>query len=47
MGIEPAIDITAEQRKTVLSLLEKHLPNTTVWVYGSRAQMDCTPPIRP
>ncbi len=38
MGIEPAIDIAAEQRKTVLSLLEKHLPNTTAWVYGSRAK---------
>ena len=38
MGIDPAIDITTEQRKTVLSLLEKHLPNTTVWVYGSRVK---------
>ena len=43
MGIEPAIDITAEQRKTVLSLLEKHLPNTTAWVYGSRAKWTSRP----
>ena len=43
MGIEPAIDITAEQRKTVLSLLEKHLPNTTAWVYGSRAKWTARP----
>ena len=43
MGIEPAIDITAEQRKTVLALLEKHLPNTTAWVYGSRAKWTARP----
>ena len=43
MGIEPAIDITAGQRKTVLSLLEKHLPNTTAWVYGSRAKWTARP----
>ena len=43
MGIEPAIDITAEQRKTVLSLLEKYLPNTTAWVYGSRAKWTARP----
>ena len=33
-----AIDITAEQRKTVLALLARHLPNTTAWVYGSRVK---------
>ena len=43
MGIDPAIDITTEQRKTVLSLLEKHLPNTTVWVYGSRVKWTAHP----
>ena len=43
MGIESAIDITAGQRKTVLSLLEKHLPNTTAWVYGSRAKWTARP----
>ena len=43
MGIEPAIDITAEQLKTVLSLLKKHLTNTTVWVYGSRAKWTARP----
>ena len=43
MGIDPAIDITTEQRKTVLSLLEKHLPNTTVWVYGSRVKWTARP----
>ena len=43
MGIEPAIDITAEQRKTVLSLLERHLSSTTAWVYGSRAKWTARP----
>ena len=43
MGIEPAIDVTAEQRKTVLALLKKHLPNTTAWVYGSRAKWTSRP----
>ena len=33
-----ASDITAEHRKTILTLLKRHLPNTTVWVYGSRAK---------
>ena len=38
MGLDRPIDITAEQRKTVLALLGRHLPNTTAWVYGSRAK---------
>ena len=37
------IDITAKQRKTVLVLLARHLPNTTVWVYGSRAKWTSRP----
>ena len=36
MGVDRGIDIADEQRKTVLTLLERHLPNTTAWVYGSR-----------
>ena len=43
MGIDRAIDITAEQRKTVLALLQRHLPNTAAWVYGSRAQWTSRP----
>ena len=31
------IDISSEQRRVLLALLKKHLPNTRVWVYGSRA----------
>ena len=43
MGLDEAIDITAEQRTTVLALLERHLPNTTAWVYGSRAKWTARP----
>ena len=38
-----AIDITSEQRKTVLALLARHLPNTTAWVYGSRVKWTSSP----
>ncbi len=38
MGVDPAIDITAPQREIVLALLERHLPGTTAWAYGSRVQ---------
>ena len=38
-----AIDITAQQRKTVLALLARHLPNTTAWVYGSRVKWTARP----
>ena len=43
MELDRNIDITAKQRKTVLALLERHLPNTTVWVYGSRANWTSRP----
>lgn len=43
MGVAPAIDLTAEQRRTVLALLSRHLPNTTVWAYGSRAKWTSQP----
>ena len=33
----PAIDIT------ILALLNRHLPGTTVWVYGSRAKWTSRP----
>ena len=29
MGITPSIDVTAEQREPILSLIERHLPGTT------------------
>ena len=43
MGVDRAIDITAKQRKIVTDLLERHLPNTTTWVYGSRAKWASRP----
>ena len=43
MGLDRAIDITVGQRKTVLALLERHLPNTAAWVYGSRAKWTSRP----
>ena len=43
MELDRTIDITAEQRKIVLALIERHLPNTTAWVYGSRAKWTARP----
>ena len=43
MGLDQPIDITAEQRKTLVTLLNRHLPNTTAWVYGSRAKWSARP----
>ena len=43
MGVDPAIDITAEQRKIILTLLKRHLPGTAAWVYGSRAKWTSRP----
>lgn len=34
MGVTEPIDFTAKQRKTILSLLKKYLPDTEVWVCG-------------
>ena len=43
MGVERSIDITAEQRDTILTLLRRHLPGTSAWVYGSRATWTSRP----
>ena len=43
MGVDRTIDITAGQRKTILTLLERHLPGTEAWVYGSRAKWTSRP----
>ena len=43
MGVDEAIDITAAERKTVLDLLDRHLPNTTAWAYGSRVKWTSRP----
>ncbi len=33
---EATLDITVAQGNLLRSLLQQHLPNTTVWAYGSR-----------
>ena len=38
-----AIAITPTQRKMILDLLISHLPDTKVWVYGSRAKGKASP----
>ena len=43
MGVDADIDITTEDRKTVLALLQRHLPGTTAWVYGSRVKWTSRP----
>ena len=43
MGVERSIDITAEQRETILALLRRHLPGTAAWVYGSRIRWTSRP----
>ena len=44
MGVDAALDITAEERQTVLALLQRHLPGTAAWVYGSRVKWTSRPP---
>jgi len=43
MGIERTIDITPVQQQIILKLLDRHLPDTTAWVYGSRAKWTSRP----
>ena len=43
MGVEHAVDISAKQRETILTLLKRHLPGTAAWVYGSRAKWTSRP----
>ncbi len=38
-----SIDLTAKQRKTVVELLRRHLPDTTAWAYGSRVKFTSKP----
>ncbi|MDE0330560.1 MAG: nucleotidyltransferase domain-containing protein [Nitrospinae bacterium] len=37
------VDITEAQRAIIPGLLDKHLPNTAAWVYGSRAMGEAHP----
>ena len=40
---ESGIDITTAQRKLILDLLGKYLPNTSAWAYGSRVTWKARP----
>ena len=37
------IDLTAAQRKEVAALLQRYLPDTEVWAYGSRVKFTAKP----
>ena len=43
METNQTIDITAEERETVLTLLQRHLPGVEAWTYGSRAKSTAHP----
>ncbi len=45
MEVDPdrRIDLAAEDRRTVLALLDRHLPGVEAWVYGSRAKRTSRP----
>lgn len=43
MGVNGEIDLTADQRQIVLELIERHLPDTDVWAYGSRVKWTSRP----
>lgn len=39
----PDIAITPEQWEIVAAILEKHIPNKTIWIFGSRAKHQAKP----
>ncbi len=41
-AISSVADITARELKIIQKLLEKYLPDTVAWVYGSRAKSTAT-----
>lgn len=43
MGLNAAIDLTVEQHETVVTLIQKYLPDTTAWAYGSRVKWTSRP----
>ena len=43
MGLNANVDLTAEQQGIILGLLRTHLPNVTVWAYGSRVRWNARP----
>ena len=43
MGLNANVDLTSDQRGIILGLLRTHLPNVTVWAYGSRVRWNARP----
>ena len=43
MEVNGEIDLTADQRRIVLELIARHLPDTDVWAYGSRVAWTSRP----
>jgi predicted nucleotidyltransferase len=41
--VNDAIDITHDHRRIILGLLEKNLPDTVAWIYGSRIKCTSRP----
>jgi predicted nucleotidyltransferase len=39
----PNIAITPEQWEIVAAILQKHIPNRTIWIFGSRAKHQAKP----
>lgn len=39
----PDIAITPKQWEIVATILEKHIPNKTIWIFGSRAKHQAKP----
>lgn len=39
----PDIAITPEQWEIVAAILQKHIPNKTIWIFGSRAKHQAKP----
>ena len=43
MGVNGEIDLTPDQHRLVRELIERHLPDTDVWAYGSRVKWTSRP----
>jgi len=43
MNQQPDIDVTAEQWKIISNILQRHVPNNTVWAFGSRVKHTAKP----
>lgn len=43
MGLNGKIDLMPTQHRLLVELIERHLPNTDVWAYGSRVQWNSRP----